>query len=178
MTSDAPSFVPKSRPAADMARRIAEQAVARRRAADARKREVPTNAAWVLGCPMNPREHVGILFGSDVDPRSLQEIHGGMWFSSYHDMDDPFWGGREQVVCSSCLVERGERVVLKVEMVQPSSPDIGSTFRIPPHFHRFLRLMGSEELKAYLGTPEPATPAAPPAPAPTTASAAQKGGRS
>lgn len=165
MKTDAPSLIPKARPAADLASRLAAAAVERRKAADAKKRELPKNSCWVLACPRDPASHVGILFAEGVDPTRDGEIHGGMWFSSYHDLDDAWFGGREQMVCSSCLAETGERTTLKVEMVQPSNPDAGSSFRVPAHWHRYLRVLGASDLEQFLGpAPSPEPPAKPAAP--------------
>lgn len=153
MTNQASPFqIPKARTSADFARRMAEAAKNRALAVEAARHEMPTGTCWVLGCNTNPK-HIGIIFADGVDPSRDKTIHGGMWFSSTHDIDEPFFGTRDQIVCSQCLAETGAQTPLRIEPVDSPAPDWGFCFQVPPRWMRFARQVEVAKLEAYMPKP-------------------------
>lgn len=155
-TQASPFQIPKARTSADFARRMAEAAQNRARAVEAAKRELPSGTCWVLGCNTNSK-HIGIIFADGVDPSRDKQIHGGMWFSATHDIDEPFFGTRDQVLCSQCLVESGANTPLRVAQVEAPAPDWGFCFQVPSYWMRFVHQKNVSELDAYM----PKTPLMP-----------------
>jgi hypothetical protein len=148
--------IPKPRSPKEIASEVQRLAVERFKAARAKQYALPSGSCWVLTCHLAPRTHIGMIFADGVDPRSENEIHGGMWFSSYHDLDDVYRGGREGLICDTCLRTTGERTTLRVEMVRSRNPDIGECFRVPAHWSRFLRVEDFKALAVMLKEEEPA----------------------
>ena len=166
MSAEAPSLIPKPRPAADFARRLAEAAKARIAAESAAKYALPSGSCWALTCQPGRDPHIGILFAEGVDPLRAGAIHGGMWFSSTHELGDPA-RGREDVICSQCLAETGEERPLRVLPVA-AGRDLGFCFTVPSYWERFLFKVDGAKIKALLGTPE-LEPKPAPAPEPKPA---------
>lgn len=155
--------IPRARTSTDFARAIAEAAKARAKEAAEAVHRLPVGVCWVMGCNSDPH-HVGIIFAQDVDPTRDMQIHGGKWFSSTHDISEPFFGTRDQVLCSQCLVETGAEMPLRVERVESPSKEWGFSFKVPPHWRdRFLHKRNVEELGAFMPPIPPNEPEPDPA---------------
>lgn len=163
MNQEAHNLIPKPRPAADFARRLAEAARDRIKSESAEKYRLPSGSCYALTCNRST-SHIGILFAEGVDPMSEQMIHGGMWFAAYHELGDPA-RSRDEIICSQCLVESGEEQPLRVESVM-SPRDLGYCFKIPSTWRRFVHVVGADRIRQLLGSPEPEPKPEPPKPEP------------
>jgi hypothetical protein len=157
-----PLQIPKARTSADLATRMAEAARLKRKLAEEEAKRLPTGEAWVLGCNSDYK-HVGIIFADGVDPRTSTPIHGGMWFSATHDISEPFFGTRDQILCSQCLAEGGAKNPLRVEVTAERNDAVGTCFIVPTRWHRYLHKVNVSHLAPYMtvAEPEPETPPEP-----------------